>query len=113
MAEALETFYPLREKVGRRARPGYIVNGRAVELSSVPFLQAQKRFSDAELAAEYWAPAFIHFPDPEFFERDFDEVEEIVRERAETVRRFAVHPHEFAVARPTRTPEGCGSLSLR
>lgn len=95
MPELLETPYTLREKVGRRAEPGYIVNRRAVELFHVPFLQAKKRLSDAELAAEYWAPVYIHFPDPSFFEGDFDQIEAIVNERMETILRFALNPHEF------------------
>lgn len=95
MSELLETPYTLREKVGRRAVPGYIVNRRAVELFHVPYLQARKRLSDAELAAEYWAPVHIHFPDPGFFDGDFTEIETIVKERMDTIHRFVIHPHEF------------------
>lgn len=102
MPELLQTPYTLRGKVGRRGVPGYVVNGRAVELAHVPYLQERKRLSDAELAAEYWAPAYIHFPDPAFFDGDFDEVDATVRERMKTILRFALNPHQFASPATTR-----------
>lgn len=48
------TVYPLREKVGRMAEPGYIVNRRAVPEWTVVYRMQDKRFTDAELAAEVW-----------------------------------------------------------
>ena len=80
----------------------YVVNGRAVELSCVPSVQAGKRLSDAELAAEFWAPAYIHFLDPAFFDGDFDEIEAAVKKRTETILRFVLNPHEFPSPATTR-----------
>jgi hypothetical protein len=49
------TVYPLRDKVGRLAERGYIVNKRPVTAWYVDNYQIfEKRLTDVELAAEYW-----------------------------------------------------------
>lgn len=53
MSKTLEV-YELWGKVGPRAQPGYIVGGKAVELWEIPYKRKAKRFSDAELSAEWW-----------------------------------------------------------
>ena len=53
--KALElTVYPLLEKVGRNARPGYIIGKRGVSVAEAFRAGLAKRLTDAELAAEYW-----------------------------------------------------------
>ena len=57
--------------------------------------QKKKRLTDAELAAEYWAPIFIHFPDPTVWDRDFAGTSAEMSRRSATLHRFATTPHYF------------------
>lgn len=59
-----------------------------------------KRLSDAELAAEYWAPLHIAFPGRDFAEEDFDTAMAVVRERTATILRFALNPAYDSVPEP-------------
>lgn len=63
----------------------------------VPGLLAMpsKRFSDAELAAEYWAPVFLHFPDSSVWDRDYEGTVAAMTGRSATLHRFATTPHHF------------------
>lgn len=58
-------------------------------------LPAAKHLTDAELAAEYWAPIFIHFPDPTVWDRDYEGTSAEMRRRSATLHRFATTPHYF------------------
>ena len=58
-------------------------------------LPAAKHFTDAELAAEYWAPIFIHFPDPTVWDRDYAGTSAEMSRRSATLHRFATTPHYF------------------
>ncbi|MCU6480507.1 hypothetical protein [Arthrobacter sp. A2-55] len=51
----------------------------------------KRRFTDAELAAIYWAPNRITNTDLDF-ENDFDNAIQIVKERQDTLYRFATLP---------------------
>jgi hypothetical protein len=52
------TVYPLLEKVGRNARPGYIVDKRAVSAAEAYRAGQAKRLTEAELAAEVFSAIF-------------------------------------------------------
>jgi hypothetical protein len=63
-------------------------------LTTLRLAQA-KRLTDAELAAEYWAPIFIHFPDPTVWDRDYEGTSAEMSRRSATLHRFATSPHYF------------------
>jgi hypothetical protein len=94
------TVYPLREKVGRMAERGYIVNRRAVPLWTVDYMD--KRLTDAELAAEMFSAVF-HESECEVRARQLGEGHPVFNywlkanheyaRQAEIVERFAMLPH--------------------
>jgi hypothetical protein len=89
--------YPLREKVGRNARPGYVVGKCAVSTAEAYRQGQRKRLTPAELAAEYWRSeadwrnAYRSAPMPgidQWAANQFD-----ARDRERTLHRFATLPH--------------------
>jgi len=52
----------------------------------------RKRFTDAELAAEYWAPNWITLPDADWDE-DYEASSAEMLRRSATLHRFATLPH--------------------
>ncbi|MER2134173.1 MAG: hypothetical protein ABS910_05770 [Arthrobacter sp.] len=90
------TIYPLREKVGRLAQRGYVVGKRGVWEYMADRMKIAKRFTDAELAAEWHANEVEAWRmvgrRPEFYNVD---VAEKLESRESTLRRFAAAPHYF------------------
>lgn len=102
MSEAKPTPYPPLPPLIQEGVQFNIANGLApfagfhpeVHVPGLASMPA-KRFSTAELAAEYWAPVFIHFPDPTVWDRDYEGYAAIMDARSETLYRFATTPHHF------------------
>lgn len=95
MSKPMElTVYPLLEKVGRFAEPGYIVGKRGVTVADAWYLERRKRLKDLELIAEYHANEVEAWRmvgrRPEFYNVD---VAEKIEARESTLRRFATTPH--------------------
>ena len=90
------TMYPLLEKVGRNARPGYMVGKRAVSVAEAFRVGQAKRLTDAELAAEYWLLSsrrqrMLGYHDgPDSETRKQARIDE---DRMKVVERFATLPH--------------------
>jgi hypothetical protein len=51
-----------------------------------------KRLTDAELAAEYWAPNWITMPNADW-DNDYEACVERMKDRSSTLHRFATLPH--------------------
>ena len=93
------TIYPLLEKVGRNARPGYIVGKRGVSISEAHRTGIAKRLTDPELAAERWHFDFEDFDrtmraDPDdLSQEEWDAYIERRIEAEAALHRFATLPH--------------------
>lgn len=105
MSKPLElTIYPPLPPLVRAAVEHNVENsfepyfGLSPEVHVPGLLAVQaKRLTDAELAAEYWAPAFIHFPDPTVWDRDYAGTSAEMSRRSDTFHRLATSPHYFEV----------------
>ena len=53
---------------------------------------AEKRFTDAELAAEYWAPNWLTMRNADW-EGDYEGTSAEMKRRMAALHRFATHPH--------------------
>ena len=89
------TVYPLLPKVGRMAEPGYIVNRKAEPEWTVDYRIAEKRFTGAELAAEFWCEWKNH-DDWREIAKTYPHYADLVPEllaRTLAFQRFAESPH--------------------
>lgn len=109
------TVYPLRDKVGNNARPGYVVNKRGLSTAEAYRMQQAKRLTDTELAAEVFSAVFHEaecevrglrlilrdqeHPDIDVYAKHNHEF----GRQADILRRFATLPHYDEAPSPTIT----------
>jgi hypothetical protein len=87
--KALElTVYPKLE----RPMWGHQIEGYRQQVRAESELREAKRLTDAELAAEYWAPIWLTMPDMDW-DADYETCVKQMKDRAATLLRFATLPH--------------------